>query len=308
MPRVSVIMSIYQPDERYLREQLASIDAQDFDDMDVIVYNDCPGDERWEDFCHACCTRHELCYVPGDVNRGYAKAFEHLVELADGDYLAFSDQDDVWLPGRVARGVEALDAGHLLACCDRQVIDGEGTVTVQSIRRAQPHEHSLTWQTGEHYARHAATTCYSIGMATMVRASTARELTPFPTCTGHDKWLALGCNTLGTCANIDEPLVQYRQHGNNVTGTMSGIASKRDWYERRVIPSLELALEYATRFPTSPDAEDILDFALARERGDVRALWRQRDIAPKVAAFEIVRALAPDWAFSRTVSLLKSNA
>ena len=305
MPKVSVLMSIYKPDERYLAQQLESIDAQDFDDMDVIVYNDCPESTGCESFCREHCTRHELKYEDTNQNRGFIKAFEHLVELADGEYLVLCDQDDIWLPGRIERGVEALDQGYTLAVCDRQIIDGEGEVVEQSWRAAHPNSPELTWKSGDHYAPYAATTCYAIGMATMVRADVARELLPFPEHSGHDKWLALGANAMGPCANIEEPLVQYRRHGKNVSGSFSNISTKADWRLRRVIHSYELAQEFVKHFPDSPDCEPIMGFAQARMDGSIRGLWRYRYLAPQTAKFEILMRFLPEKAFEALVRKVK---
>ena len=305
MPKVSVLMSIYRPDEGYLAEQLDTIDAQDFADAEVVVYNDCPEDASWEDFCRAHVTRHPLRYVHGERNRGYVKAFEHLVELAEGEYVALCDQDDRWLPGRLSEAVALLDEGYLLVCCDRQTIDGEGQVTCESWRAAHPADESLTWANGEDITARAAFTCYSIGMATMVRSGVARRLVPYPTCTGHDKWLALGASALGPCANIDRPLVQYRLHGTNQTGVLRGIECKADWQQRRVASTCELVDEFAARFPDAPSLPEMRAFAEARRRGDIAGIWRGRALAPQVARFEIALRLTPDWLFRAALRVMR---
>ena len=305
MPRVSVLMSIYQPNERYLAEQLQTIDAQDFEDMEVVVYDDCPDDASWEEFCRSHCVRHPLRYEKAEINRGYIKAFEHLVGLAEGDLIALSDQDDRWLPGRIERGVALLDAGNMLVSCDYQVIDADGRVVVESWRAAHPKDDSVSWHTGDHITPFAAFTCYSLGMATMVRADVARALAPFPTCTGHDKWLALGASARGPCANVEEPLVQYRQHGSNQTGPLRGIGSKADWRHKRVEDSHELVEVFARRFPDATDLPDMRAFAQARLDGDVRGMWRHRTLAPQVARFEIALHFMPDWAFRALLRLMR---
>lgn len=307
MPKVSVLMSIYQPDERYLAEQLTSIDEQDFSDMEVVVYNDCPTDPSWEDFCLRHCRRHPLRYVQGEVNRGYVKAFEHLVGLAQGTYIVLCDQDDRWLPGRISHCVQLLDQGYVLVCCDHQIIDAEGNITVSSWRAAHPKDQSVTWQTGAHITDKAAFTCYSLGMSTMLRTDVAQSLRPYPLCTGHDKWLALGASALGPCANSEEPLVQYRQHGKNQTGALRGINSKADWYRGRIQDSCALVDEFVARFPESPDRQAMQAFAQARLKGDVRGIWEYRALAPQVAAFEIALHFTPDWAFKAALRLLRRS-
>lgn len=304
MPLVTAVMSIYRPNVEYLAQQLSTIDEQDMRDMDVLVYNDCPEDEDRGGWLRSLCPHHRLTYVHGSENLGYVKAFERLCGMAEGTYLAFCDQDDRWLPGRVEKGLRPLEEGCLLSTCDRQIIDGDGTVTVASWRAAHPRSPETTWSTGDHFAARAAFTCYSIGMATMVRAEVARALMPFPTCTGHDKWLALGANTLGSCAFVTEPLVQHRRWGQNVSGTLRGIRSKRDWFEKRTEMSYRLAMEYVRRFPDSPDGDRIAAFARARKRGDLIGIWRYRSLAPQVAAFEIALGLTPRPLFDGLLGLM----
>ena len=305
MPKVSVLISIYRPDERFLAEQLETVDDQDFDDFEVVVYNDCPEDRSWEDFCRAHCTRHPLRYEQGTQNLGYKKAFEHLVTIAEGEYLALADQDDRWLPGRISRGVKVLDEGFLLVSCDRQIIDGDGNLGDESWRTNHPRDAASNWNTGDHITPKAAFTCYSLGMATMMRTDTARALIPFPTCCGHDKWLTLGASAMGPIASIDVPLVQYRRHGANKTGTLHAVDCKDDWYRTRTQDSHELVCDFVGRFPDCPDGPAMLAFAEARLHGDVRGIWQHRELAPAVARFEIVLHYMPEWMFKCLLAVMR---
>ena len=297
MPKVSVLMSIYKPDERYLVEQLETIDSQDFDDFELVVYNDYPEGGSWEDFCRAHFTGHPLRYQDGEHNLGYVRAFETLVRLAEGTYIALCDQDDRWLSTRLSEGVRLLDEGHVLVSCDHQIIDGEGRVTVESWQASHPDDESVTWRTGDDITARAAFTCYSLGMAMMLRTDVARELQPYPRCTGHDKWLVLGASALGTCAKIETPLVQYRQHGANQTGALRNIHSKDDWFQRRTLRTWELVSVFAQRFPDSPALPEMQAFALARCKRDVRGIWKYRHLAPQVARLEAALCFTPDFAF-----------
>ena len=298
---VSVVMSIYEPDLDYLAVQLDSIDAQDVDDMEIVIYNDCPESENLEEFCRSHCTSHQLRYLHGKENLGFVKAFELLTREAKGTYIAFSDQDDCWLEGRLSKCLPYFEQGYLLVTCDRQIIDSQGHVLIESWRKAHPKDLENSWQTGDHLLPQAVFTCFSIGMATMICAQTARELMPYPTCTGHDKWLAMGASALGSCAFVDEPLVQYRRHDSNVSGVMSRIASKSDWRERRTVPSFELATTFCERFPDLSENQDILAFAQARLDGNVLGMLRGARIAPLVACFEIALRIVPEPILKRAL-------
>lgn len=298
---VSVLMSLYKPDESYLREQLCSIDAQDVDDMEIVIYNDCPQDVDRAEQCAALCPCHEVRYVHGEENLGYVRAFEKLVGLARGTYLVFADQDDAWEPGRVSKCLEQMRQGHVLCSCDRSVIDAEGKVLVPSWRAAHAKDVENTWHTGDYYVPKAAFTCFSIGMATMVRADVARDLRPYLLCTGHDKWIALCANEVGSCAFVDEPLVRYRRHASNVSGTFSSMTCKQDWYDNRTKQAYRLVQEFCARFPESKGREEMLAFATARINRSVVGMWRYRRLAPIVADFEIALKFMPEFVFRRLV-------
>lgn len=297
-PLISVVMSIYNPNEQYLAEQLVSIDKQDWDNLEIIVYNDNPDDADREQFCRDCCKDHGVRYVHGTKNLGYRLAFEQLSVLAKGDYVVFSDQDDVWLPQRISECVKVMeDGGYVLSTCDRQVIDGEGTVLIPSWRDAHPKSRQDTWCSGDQILPYAAFSCFSIGMATMVRRDVLEQCLPFPSSTGHDRWIALCCGEIGPCAYVEKPLVQYRRHGQNVSGLFAGVYSKSDWRRNRVELSNQVVCEFGRRFPHSESLERMRAFADARMNGNAWGIWKNRDLAPQVAYFELALKIVPDPVF-----------
>ena len=103
-PRVSIIIPAYN---RYplLTEAVESVRAQSFWDYELIVVDDGSDDEtprlRNDEDIRYLQIPH--CGMPGAVrNRG--------VEAAQGEYIAFLDSDDLWLPEKLARQVPLLDA------------------------------------------------------------------------------------------------------------------------------------------------------------------------------------------------------
>ncbi|WRK53107.1 hypothetical protein SD457_23730 [Coprobacillaceae bacterium CR2/5/TPMF4] len=55
----------------------------------------------------------------------------------------------------------------------------------------------------------------------------ARSTLPISPYTAHDKWILSCAATEGTVSFIEEPLVQYRRHGKNVSGILKGINTKK---------------------------------------------------------------------------------
>lgn len=100
-PLVSVIIPTYD-DAEYLPDALASVAAQTYTSLEVIVV-DSSGDAEtiiedleWVEY-------HE------QEPRGPAAARNLGIEHAEGDYVAFLDADDRWLPKKLERQVAALE-------------------------------------------------------------------------------------------------------------------------------------------------------------------------------------------------------
>jgi glycosyltransferase involved in cell wall biosynthesis len=91
---ISLAMPTYNG-ERFLREQLDSIYNQTIVPDEVIVVDDCSTDgtisilEEYK-------KKYGLKYWVNEKNLGYNKNFEKAISLCTGDYIALSDQDDVW--------------------------------------------------------------------------------------------------------------------------------------------------------------------------------------------------------------------
>lgn len=226
--------------------------------------------------------------------------------MAEGDYVVFCDQDDIWEPNRVQVSLNhMLEEGSILDVCDRSVIDENGNMLVESYRKAHPNSPEVNWCSGEDITIQAASVCYGIGMALMLHASAAKSMIPFPESTAHDLWLTLGCSELGKCSFTTTPLVKYRRHGGNETGFLAGVASKDDWYLTRVKNRVDTAKQFAERFPDSPHLKEIMGFADARERRSIIGLLKYRRACPSIAKAEIIMRLVPNWLFLLILNMIK---
>lgn len=102
--QVNVLISTYNG-EKYIEEQIDSILAQTYPNIQIYVRDDASTDgtlavlKRYE--------REKKIHLFTGKNIRYGRSFMHLLELAsEGDYWAFCDQDDVWLPDKIKWAVE----------------------------------------------------------------------------------------------------------------------------------------------------------------------------------------------------------
>ncbi len=108
MPLISIIMNV-RNGATFLREALASVMAQTFADWELIVWDDCSTDEsakivsEFED--------SRIRYFLSSEETPLGAARDRAIRQAAGEWLAFLDQDDVWLPHKLEQQVALIDNG-----------------------------------------------------------------------------------------------------------------------------------------------------------------------------------------------------
>jgi glycosyltransferase involved in cell wall biosynthesis len=111
-PRVSAIV-IFLDEERFLEEAIDSIRSQTFRDWELLLVDDGSSDGSPEIARrHADSDPARIRYLhhPGQTNRGMSASRNLGLAASVGEFVAFLDADDVWLPSRLERGISLLDA------------------------------------------------------------------------------------------------------------------------------------------------------------------------------------------------------
>jgi glycosyltransferase involved in cell wall biosynthesis len=140
MIKVSVIMPVHNG-EATLARALDSIFAQTFTDYEVIVTNDGSTDST-ADILKRYAGR--LMVIEGE-RRGNGPARNRAIAQARGDYLAFLDADDTWMPNKLARTIPMLenDSGATLVYSNALVINDRGEVLREHVRPESAHAPTL---------------------------------------------------------------------------------------------------------------------------------------------------------------------
>lgn len=113
IPRVSVIMPFYNTRSEFMSEAIESVLSQTFPDWQLLLVDD-GSVESSSSVARSYASIHDPAVVyldhPGHRNRGQSASRNLAVAHARGEYLAFLDADDVWLPHALEEQVELLDA------------------------------------------------------------------------------------------------------------------------------------------------------------------------------------------------------
>ena len=131
--RISIAMATYNG-ERYVREQLESLSAQTRLPDELVVTDDGSTDGTLEILrAFARAAPFPVRVYPGERNLGYTRNFLKAARLCTGDWIAFCDQDDVWLPEKLAT-IEryAASGGTLLIVHSAESVDR--TLTPTGVR------------------------------------------------------------------------------------------------------------------------------------------------------------------------------
>jgi glycosyltransferase involved in cell wall biosynthesis len=95
-PLVSILLAVYKPNETWLIEQLISLNEQTYENIELLVYDDCPNYPVKEYTIKQYITKFSYTLIRGSENKGSNKAFEELTKQGNGDFFAYCDQDDIW--------------------------------------------------------------------------------------------------------------------------------------------------------------------------------------------------------------------
>jgi glycosyltransferase involved in cell wall biosynthesis len=104
-PRVSVVMPLFNA-RPYLAETIASLRAQAWPDLELLVIDDGSTDGSFEAMAELC----PEAVLWRQANQGPSVARNAGIARATGKYLTFLDADDLWPEGKLARQVARLEA------------------------------------------------------------------------------------------------------------------------------------------------------------------------------------------------------
>lgn len=304
--KVEVLLSVYNPILEYLEEQLKSLDNQTYDNIEIVVFDDCP-DRRCDlSIFEKILKNKKYRVLPyKEKNLGYSKAFEYLVSESRGEYIAFCDQDDIWANDKIEKCVACLKQNEsVLVATDRKIIDEKGIVRCESVRHSMSKKYEC-WRSGDDIGvRNFFVTC-APGMCLVVKGEFVRSTVPFSNLTGHDKWIIACACAYGKLSFLDEPLSYYRRYGKNVTGIMTGINTKKDYMQKRVEPHLKLIKEFSKRYPGYAGNKRAYEFARARLNRDVCGMLKYCTLVPEIVMFDVLVMALPECCVKMIIKILK---
>ncbi|MBO7258442.1 MAG: glycosyltransferase family 2 protein [Paludibacteraceae bacterium] len=225
---IDILLSTYNG-ECFLREQLDSLLAQTYTDWRLFVRDDGSVDGTLALIREYCVRYPEkiLEYQDELGNIGSMRSFEELlIHCASGEYVMFCDQDDVWLPEKIAvfhQEMKRLEAAWgadlpLLVHGDMRVVDQSLGLINESFWKYANLRPDLL----DENARFLGICNDMTGCSCMFNQTARHGALPFnPRSYMHDAWIGVSVIARGGKIHpIYKPTMLYRQHGNNTLGAV----------------------------------------------------------------------------------------
>lgn len=199
---VSIIIPVYNA-EKTVRDTLDSVLMQTFTDYEVIMTDDCSTDCSYEILCEYAEMDTRFRVIKNEKNSGTSFSRNEAVKHANGEYVAFLDADDLWLPDKLQKQLVTVKSHQ-----DALIwYTGSGFISADGKRKASilhvPER--VDWK---ELLKQNNISCSSV----VLRRETALDY-PFPSdirChEDYAVWLSI-LSEGGYAYGLDEPLLTYR--------------------------------------------------------------------------------------------------
>jgi len=277
--KVQVLLSTYNG-EKYLEEQLNSLLAQDYPNVEILIRDDGSKDSTKQILTRY--ENHKNISVIYGSNIGITASFLELLKISDpkAEFFAFCDQDDVWLKDKISRAVAALQkysSDIPLMYCSRLTIVDE---FLHIIGYSKLPRKELSFNNA---------LCQNVipGCTMVINRIAKKRVIDMPVVidriTMHDAWLYLVVSAFGFIVYDDQSRILYRQHGANVCGEQVNLAEKfrikakrffrRERFESKVF--VDQAEEFRRLYGTqlSPQNARVLEDFLEGRKTFTQRLW-----------------------------------
>lgn len=228
--KIAVLLAAYNG-EKYITEQLESLERQSFRDFVCYIHDDGSSD-RTAALADAFCSARPDRFVRLDYPSagGASENFFSLLARTDAPYVMFCDQDDSWLPDKLALTLSVMEEEErahpgvpVLVCTDSTVTAEDGTVLAESFQR-----HSGFYREDVSLPAALFSDNNAQGATIMLNRSLREAVLQCRYPEGfhmYDHWCALVAAAAGRVRYLDTPTMLYRQHEGQAVGASAGNAA-----------------------------------------------------------------------------------
>ncbi len=217
-PLVSIAMATYNG-ERFIEEQINSILNQTYSSLELVIVDDGSKDKTINIIKNIQSQNPNIRLFINEQNLGVTATFNRAVSESKGSFIAFSDQDDLWVNHKIETLVSRI-GDHNAIYGNSLLVDEKGNSLdkfFSSMMHLKSYYSGMPFLLSNTVAGHAM----------VAKADFLKRIQPFPSNLYFDLWIAFNAAATNGIKYVDEVLVHYRQHSSNAVGTSLSANKKK---------------------------------------------------------------------------------
>lgn len=240
LPLISIAMATYNG-AKYIGEQLDSIIHQTYTNIEIVIVDDCSKDdtvaviEQYQE-------QYPFIYLHiNEQNSGVTVTFEHAISKCTGEFIAISDQDDIWELNKLEILLNEIGE-HDAVYSNSLLVDANG----QSLNKS----FTTIMNMKSYYSGAPFLLSNSVpGHTILMKQGFVQNILPFPPKMLFDLWIGFCAAGNNGIKFVNKTLVKYRQHETNTIGTRD---SKNKKKKDAVKVQFEFKLNELKKLATAP--------------------------------------------------------
>lgn len=231
-PLFTIIMATYNSMD-LIRETIDSILLQSLSDWELLITDDCSSDDTVKLLNQISAKDNRVKLLTNQINSGAAVSRNNSLKYATGEFIAFLDSDDLWLPDKLEKQLSFMGSDVDFSFTAYELVDEKGKSLNQTVDTNQS---SITFNYEDMLKKKATLGCSTV----MLRRSAFNDISMPLLRTGQDyaTWLKL-LKTGKAAYLLNEVLTRYRIMPNSISRNKYKKA-KRQWQIYRQVEKLSI--------------------------------------------------------------------
>lgn len=254
-PLVSIVLCVYNG-EVFLKQQIDSILEQTYTEFELLILNDNSSDSSNELIEQYLRKDTRIRYFKNETNLGFNRNFENGFRLSQGELIAISDQDDIWIPNKIEELVQNL-GDHILIYSNSELIDKDGTKLNARLDLDLIHVDNPSYKS-------FLNDNFITGHTCLFKKELLNYALPIPEeIYFYDWWLGFTASYVGKIKYLKKVLTLYRIHDRSVMQELTVQANRKKNRDEKKY--LQLA-EFSRASFLRPDAREFIQKFLGNKR------------------------------------------
>jgi glycosyltransferase involved in cell wall biosynthesis len=208
----------------YLRQQLDSIIQQTYTNLEIVIVDDGSTDDTIAIIVEYLQKDGRIRFYQNEKNLGYNKNFEKAFQLCTAEYIAISDQDDIWGLNKIEAIMNARTSDSVFIYSLSRDFWGDTPERGEENKPIRYYEGSMPAKLAFDSPIH--------GHACMFHSSLLKKAMPFPPDVYYDWWLSMVASATGKVSCIKQTFTYHRISGQNSSRVLLDIKEKKEKTEK----------------------------------------------------------------------------